>query len=191
MSSDLPTLEPTPSPPSVPVAAGKPRAGLRAAIGVVLVIGMLAGWAAMGIQKAGRQAEAVAALQAAGASVYFDYQWKDGRPVPGVSPPEARWLRRLLGDDLLDRAVAVDLRRTEDPDALAHHLLLLPYLTHINAADTPLTDTSLAIWCRLPGLTSLDLQGTRITAAGIQPLRRMPDLKQLSLARTAVAEDPE
>ena len=66
-----------------------------------------------------------------------------------------------------------------------------PYLTHINAADTPLTDASLAIWCRMPGLTSLDLQGTRITAAGIQPLRRMPYLKQLLLARTAVAEEPE
>jgi hypothetical protein len=152
---------------------------------------MLAGWAAMGVQKAGRQAEAVAALQVAGASVYFDYQWKDGQPVLGVAPPEARWLRRLLGDDLFDRAVAVDLRRTEDPDALAHHLLLLPYLTHINAADTPLTDASLTIWCRMPGLTSLDLQGTRITAAGLQPLRRMPGIKQLLLARTAVAEDPE
>jgi hypothetical protein len=156
-----------------------------------LVLGMLAGWAAMGIQKAGRQADAVAALRAAGASVYFDYQWKDGQPVSNATPPEAAWLRSLLGDDFFDRAVAVDLRQTADPDALAHHLLLLPYLTHINAADTRLTDAALAIWCRMPGLTSVDLQGTRITAAGIQPLRRMPYLKQLRLERTAVAEEPE
>jgi len=191
MSHDPPTLEATDSQPSGPALTGKPRAALRAAIGVILVIGMLAGWAAMGIQKAGRQAEAVAALQAAGTSVYFDYQWQDGQPVPNAVPPGVPWVRRLLGDDLLNRAVAVDLRGTQDPDALAHHLLLLPYLTHINAADTPLTDASLAIWRRMPGLTSLDLQGTRITAEGIQPLRRMPYLKQLLLARTAVAEEAE
>ena len=204
MSNDSPSLEssdapppapspPAPSPPaqSPPDVDGKPRAGLRAAIGVLLVLGMLAGWAAMGIQKAGRQADAVAVLRAAGASVYFDYQWKDGQPVPHGTPPEAAWLRRLLGDDFFDRAVAVDLRQTSDPDALAHHLLLLPYLTHINAADTRLTDVSLSFWRRMPGLTSIDLSGTQITAAGIQPLRRMPNLKQLRLERTVVAEEPE
>ena len=191
MSTDPPTLESTDSPPSDPSDTGKPRVGLRAAIGVILVVGMLAGWAAMGIQKARRQAEAVAALQAAGASVYFDYQWKNGQPVPDAVSPAAPWVRRVLGDDLLNRVVAVDLRGTQNPDALAHHFLLLPYVTHINAADTPLTDASLAIWRRMPGLTSLDLQGTRITAGGIQPLRRLPYLKQLLLARTAVAEEPE
>lgn len=191
MSNDLPTPETPDSTPSEEMATGKPRAGLRAAIGIVLVFGMLAGWLAMGIQKASRQADAVAALRSAGASVYFDYQWKDGQPVPNATPPEAAWLRWLLGDALLDRVVAVDLRQTADPDALAHHLLLLPYLTHINAADTRLTDVSLAVWRRLPGLTSVDLSGTQITAGGIQPLRRMPHLKQLRLERTAVSEEPE
>lgn len=191
MSNDLSTPESSEANAAEPADAGKPRAAWRAAIGVFLVLAMLAGWAAMGVQKARRQAEAVAALRAAGASVYFDYQWKKGQAVPDAVPPEAPWLRRLLGDDFFDRAIAVDLRKTTDPDALAHHLLLLPYLTEINAADTPLTDASLAVWCRMPGLTSVDLQGTQITAAGLQPLRRMPYLKQLLLARTAVAEEPE
>lgn len=191
MSNDSPALESSDAQSSEELTSGKPRAGLRAAIGILLVLGMLAGWAAMGIQKARRQADAVAALRAAGASVYFDYQWKNGQPVPNATPPEAAWLRSLLGDAFFDRAVAVDLRQASDPDALAHHFLLLPYLTHINAADTRLTDSSLAVWRRLPGLTSVDLSGTRITAGGIQPLRRMPNLKQLRLERTAVAEEPE
>lgn len=169
----------------------KPRKSLRVALGIVLILGMLAGWVAMGVQKAGRQADAVAKLRAAGASVYFDFQWKDGQFDPNAVPPEVPWVRRLLGDDFLNRVVAVDLRGTRDPDSLARLVLLLPYLTHINAADTPLTDASLSVWRQMPGLKSLDLQGTRVTAAGVLPLQRMPNLKQLQFARTAAADESE
>ena len=164
----------------------KPRIALRVVLGIVLVVGMLSGWVAMGRQKAGKQAEAIAVLQQAGARVYFDYQWNQGSPIADAVPPEAAWARRLMGDDMLNRAVAVDLRGVEQPDAVAQSLLLLPYLYHINAANTRLSDASLDVWRRMPGLKELDLQGTQVTDAGVANLASLTQLTTVSLARTPV-----
>lgn len=169
-------------------ASRKPRIAFRIALGILLVVGMLSGWVAMGRQKAGKQAEAVETLVRAGARVYFDYQWKQGSPVADAVPPEAAWARRLMGDDMLNRAVAVDLRGVEQPDTVAGSLLLLPYLHHVNAANTLLSDASLDVLRRMPGLTELDLQGTRVTDAGIANLASLTRLTTLSLARTTISD---
>jgi hypothetical protein len=170
------------------VASRKPRIAFRVVLGILLVIGMLSGWVAMGRQKAGKQAEAIETLLRAGARVYFDFQWHQGSPVADAAPPEAAWARRLVGDDMLNRAVAVDLRGVEQPDTVAESLLLLPYLYHINAANTPLSDASLDVLRRMPGLTELDLQGTRVTDAGIANLASLTRLITISLARTAISD---
>ncbi|MHB8973514.1 MAG: leucine-rich repeat domain-containing protein [Pirellulaceae bacterium] len=177
----------TPAKPN-PAAPRKPRVAFRVVLGILLVVGMLSGWAAMGRQKAGKQAEAIERLLQAGARVYFDYQWKQGSPVADAVPPEAAWVRRLLGDDMLNRAVAVDLRGVEQPDTVANSLLLLPYLYHVNAANTPLSDAALDVLRRMPGLTELDLQGTRITDASSTNLARVTQLTTLSLARTTISD---
>ncbi len=166
----------------------RPRVSLRVLVGAALVIGMAAGYIAMGRQKALRQAEAIEVVRQAGGRVYLDYQWRDGQPVPEAPPPYAAWLRRLVGDTMLNHAVAVDLRGAQLSVAVARSLLLLPYLHHINAADTVVADDTLALWCRMPGLKSLDLQGTPITDAGMEHLGRLPQLTTLSLARTAVSD---
>ena len=114
----------------------RPRVFARVFVGIVLVIGMAAGYIAMGRQKTAKQAEAIDALVQAGGRVYFDYQWHAGEPVPDAVPPQAAWVGLLVGDAKLNRAVAVDLRGVEQPDALARPLLILPYLRHIHAADT-------------------------------------------------------
>ncbi|MHB0955111.1 MAG: leucine-rich repeat domain-containing protein [Pirellulaceae bacterium] len=172
-----------------PPESRRPRIMLRVVLGVLLVVGMLSGWVAMGRQKAGKQAEAIETLVQAGARVYFDYQWKQGAPVADAVPPEARWVRRLMGDAMLDRAVAVDLRSVEQPDVIAQSLLLLPYLYHINAANTPLSDASLDVWRRLPGLTELDLQNTQVTDTGVADLVNLTQLTTLSLARTRITDE--
>lgn len=167
----------------------QPRVVLRALVGVALVIGMAAGYVAMGRQKAVRQAEAIDVVVQAGGRVYLDYQWQAGEPVPDAQPPQAAWIRRLIGNTLLDRAVAVDLRGVEQPDDMARSLLLLPYVCHIRADDTTLSDTSLSLWRGKLGLTGLDLQGTRVTDTGVESLSRLTQLTTLSLARTAVSDE--
>ena len=166
----------------------RPRILVRAFVGVVLVICMAVGYIAMGRQKAAKQAEAIDAVVQAGGRVYLDYQWHSGEPTTNAKAPQAGWVRRLVGDVMLDRAVAVDLRGVEQPDAVAKSLLLLPYLRHINAGNTALSDASLSVWRRMPGLTGLDLQGTRITDAGVENLAYLAQLTTLSLARTAISD---
>jgi len=161
---------------------------VRVIVGIVLVVGMAAGYIVMSRQKAAKQAEAIHAVVQAGGRVYLDYQWKDGQPVPDAKPLQAKWLRQLVGDTMLNRAVAVDLRGIEQPDAVARCLPLLPDLRHIIAADTPISDESLVTWRRMPGLTGLDLQGTQITDAGVEHLAHLLQLTTLSLARTAVSD---
>jgi hypothetical protein len=166
----------------------RPRVFVRAFVGVVLVACMAVGYIAMGRQKAAKQAEAIEAVVQAGGRVYLDYQWHAGEPTVNAKPPQAAWVRRLVGDAMLARAVAVDLRGVEQPDAVVQSLRLLPYLRHIDAGNTALSDASLSVWRRMSGLTGLDLQGTRITDAGVESLARLAQLTTLSLARTAISD---
>lgn len=160
----------------------------RTSVGVLLAVCIAAGYLAMGRQKALRQAEAIDVVVQAGGQVYLDYQWQGGKPVPDAEPPQAAWVRALVGDTMLNRAVAVDLRGVQRPDDIAPSLLLLPYLLHIRADDTRLSDASLAVWRQKAGLKSLELPGTQVTDAGVESLGRLTQLSFLSLARTAVSD---
>ncbi len=166
----------------------KPRVALRVIVGVLLVAGMLGGWAVMGMQKARKQVEAIQAVTAAGGVVYLDYQWKNGQPLANGRPRQAAWLRSLLGPENLDRAVAVDLRSAQHPADLVSWLPLMPHLVDLNARGTPLADVALAKICSLVALTSLDLAGTAVTDDGIRQLRRLTQLTSLTLASTEVTD---
>jgi len=160
----------------------------RKSVGVLLVICIAAGYLAMGRQKAVRQAEAMQAVADAGGHVYLDYQWDNGQIVPDAKRPEARWLRALVGETMLNRAVAVDLRGIERPDELAQTLRLLPYLHTIRADDSAVTDASLLVWCTMPGLTNLNLAGTSITDTGVVNLASLTQLTRLDVSRTAISD---
>ena len=162
---------------------------LRVLLGLLLVGGMIVGWGAMGRQKALKQAESMRALEQAGARLYLDYQWSHGQAIPDGKPAQFAWLRRLVGPEMLDRVVAVDLRGVEHPDDVEPWLLLLPYLTDLNARDTSLTDQTLMTVGRLPSLKHVDLAGTQVSDAGIARLGNLRQLTSLSLARTAVSDD--
>ncbi len=173
-----------------PVASGKParRVLLRVALGLLLGCGMCYGWLAMSRQKARKQAEAVEALRQAGANVYLDYQWSHGHPVSDAQPPQAAWLQRLVGADMLDRAVAVDLRQAQHPDLVVRWLRLLPYLTDLNAGNPSLTDQAVETLQRLASLSHLDLSHSQVTDQGVARLVQLPQLVSLSLAGTHISD---
>ncbi len=150
--------------------------------------GMFYGWSAMSRQRARKQAEAIEALRQAGGRVYLDYQWRDGQLMVDARPPQAAWLRRLMGPEMLDRAVAVDLRGIERPDDLLRSLLLLPYLADLNASDTSISDVSLETIQRLTGLARLDLSGTAVSDKGLGRLERLPRLTSLKLSKTGLTD---
>jgi hypothetical protein len=179
-----------PPPPSPHTAPRGPTGRLRrVVVPLGIVAGMLAGWSAMGWQKARKQAEAKEAIVQSGGQCYLNYQWDlaNHRALDQPTPP-APWLRALLGNLLFDTVVAVDLRSTQQPDSITPWLPLLPQLRYFNAADTPLADAALAPLGRTTGLRHLDIQGTPVTDAGLQHLAQLHQLQFLSLARTAVTD---
>jgi hypothetical protein len=181
-----------PGPPQGPVVGSsslpRRRVALRAAVGILLLSGMILGWTAMGRQKARKQAEAIQAVEAVGGHVYLDYQWQDGQAQVDGKPQQATWLRRLVGPESLDRAVAVDLRSIEQPGEIARSLLLLPHLEELNASGTPFDDAALETACRLIRLRRLDLSQTVISDKGVARLSRLGGLVYLSLASTDVSD---
>jgi len=163
------------------------RPAVRVAIGVLLVAGMIYGWTAMGRQKSRKQAEAVNAVIAAGGSVYFDYQWKDGKLLEGGQPQQAAWLRRLVGPEFFDRAVAIDLREVE-PGDLLRSLRLMPYVVDLNVGGAVLEEGDLEAIGRCKGLERLDLSRSSISDQGVVRLDRLTNLVSLSLATTEVSD---
>lgn len=164
------------------------RVMIRVLFGVSLVVGMASGWVVMARQKADRQAEARDAIRQAGGVVYFDYQWRDGKPLPEAAPPGARWVRGLVGDDFLDRITAVDLTGVAHPDEMIRQLLLLPYLHTVRAGGSALSDRSLEVLGRLRGLRDLDLSGTAVTDADVSQLGNLKRLQRLDVTGTALSD---
>ncbi len=175
---------------SVDAPADKParRIAPRIIFGVALAIGMASGWFVMSRQKANRQLQAVTRLRQLGCQVYLNYQWDDQHAIRNGRPPEAAWLRRLVGDAMLDRAVAVKFESTDDPSAAIAELTGLPYLEYLDASDTPISDDDLIRIGRLHTIRHLDLGGTRITDAGLTSLAGLWQMESISLADTKVSD---
>jgi hypothetical protein len=169
-----------------PSSPRRPRIAWRVAIGVLLVLGMAGGYWSMGRQKARKQHEAIQRLSELGGRVYLEYEWNGVEPVEGGEPPEARWVRRLLGDAMFDRAVAVDLRDVRDPEAAVAQLKWLPYIQHLDGRNHQWSTAQVARIGRLRSLVSLDLSGTGLSDEGVRQLRNLGQLQTLRLAENPI-----
>src|SRR4051794_11469484 len=87
------------------------RFGVRLLLGLVLVLGCLFGWLA---RKAGTQRRAVAQLKDLGGSIVYDFQGIPGVPSDKMEPRGPRWLRKLIGDELFQEVVQVNLTGLTD-----------------------------------------------------------------------------
>jgi hypothetical protein len=70
------------------------RFSVRGMIVLVLVIGGWFGWI---VRSARMQLEAVAVVAKAGGEVHFDWEWEDGRTLPGGKPRAPKWLVNVFG----------------------------------------------------------------------------------------------
>jgi hypothetical protein len=173
------TEQPPPLPP--------PRKSLRAAIGVLLVVGMATGYWAMCRQQVQKQSKAVESIQRSGGRVYLEYQWRDGAPDPQPTPPRETLARRLLGSDWLDRVVAVDLTTVVEMDQAIGALRWLPHLEFLNARGSSLSDESVKSLGRITSLRSLVLAQTEITDSSVDTLVHLRLLKHLDVQGTRIS----
>jgi hypothetical protein len=98
--------------------------------------------------RAVRQRDAVAALRALQCDVFYDYEppapwmgahwgpWPDAHWKKRGTPKGPKWLRSLVGDDFLDRAVMVRLVASQVDDAIPY-LERLPHLKEVYVFGGP------------------------------------------------------
>ena len=82
------------------------RVSLRVFMALVVLLGVVLGWV---VHRAQLQREAVVAIERAGGLVCYDWQWKDGRDIPGGKPWVPRWLVDRIGVDYFGSITLVQL----------------------------------------------------------------------------------
>ena len=95
------------------------RFSLRAFLGGVTLFCILLAWQ---LHRAKQQKEAVAAIQAAGGWVHYDYQRPDslsGTIDPQARPWEPKWLLTLVGIDFFHDVVEVNMVYNDERAAAA------------------------------------------------------------------------
>jgi len=201
--------------PTPPVA--KPRRwyqfSLRTLVVVVVIVSMALGLFAARLQRARRQAEAVAVLQKHG-YVMYDYAYskvKGQRQYdPNAESVVPRWLVNLLREDFFHDvfvvATVVDDQSSDSHDRICKAVKQLHRLKELHIGADPgiefnldrlaigrdLEEFSLAGQCRvdslgpvrkLPKLKTLSLSEVTLTKEGLESISRMPQLSELSLKK--------
>ena len=160
------------------------RLSVRALIVLVLAVGAGLGWVRRILPQARHQQKAVKALQAAGADVWYDWEWRGDKPVRGRRPAWREWLMAQLGEDFFARAIAVDLELSSN-DAM-RYLGRLEYLEVLFARGVAFANGGLPNLKGLASLRSLDLSETDTTGDGLSKLQDLRMLESLKLCRTPI-----
>jgi internalin A len=179
-------LPPMPTPPVTRRWRRFLRFSVRAMIVVVLVIGAWMGWI---VRQAHVQRDAVAVIRRAGCSVMYNWEWSDGRSIPGGKPQAPRWLVELVGVDYFGHVTVVGCSTSPSAsDATLADIGRLTRLQLLYANSPSLGDAGLAHLKGLKKLTRLDLFGTRVTDAGLPHLTGLRKLSILGLGGTQVSD---
>jgi hypothetical protein len=164
-----------------------PRAQIRVKT-VVVGIALLALCLSHFIGGVRRQHEAVVVIRGAGGTVWYDWQWRDGKPYPSGKP---RWAARFMkpeGDDYFSGVVKVSVG-TIASGSLLERVAQFRGLEELSAAGSPaVTDVGLAEIASLKGLRSLSIHSMPITDAGLIHLRGLVRLRQLYIDSTRVTD---
>ncbi len=137
----------------------------------------------------GPQRDAVAAIQKAGGSVAYDWEWANGRPAPpGAQPPWRSWVVKTFGPDAFGRVVAVNSIGGDADDALMTHIGCLHHLEWLYLNGRILTSTGFAQLENLTALETLVLPNHRFSDDDLAHLAGMTKLKQLALVGPQITD---
>jgi hypothetical protein len=175
------------------------RFSLRAFLGGVTLICILLAWQ---LHRAKQQKDAVAAIQAAGGWVHYDYQRPDSLSTnvdPLAEPWEPKWLLTLVGIDFFHDVVEVNMvyneygagrvENNQPPVNIASQLAHFPRLRWLLVSGPFIDDEGMAAVGRLARLEAFyQWNGEHITDAGVAHLRDMPRLKYIHLGMSQVGD---
>jgi internalin A len=191
-----------PRPPATKPPKRRKQFGLslRVLMVLVLLLGGGMGWYAY---RARVQREAVAAIEAAGGKVYYDWEWNGDQPAPPTAKPMwPKWLVDRVGPDYLGNVIAVCFDPSDSSkanDDVMGPISRLAYLQHLdfdytvistfNGERSRVTNAGLAQLKGLSRLKKLYLGGTEVTGAGLPHLIGMTSLKSLGLYGISLSDD--
>jgi Leucine-rich repeat (LRR) protein len=163
------------------------RFSVRGLILTVTVLGAGLGWI---VRQAHIQRDAVAAIQEAGGSVTYDWEFDNGKYLPGGKPWAPSWLVDLIGVDFFDRVTLVNLSQApRPPDSVLAEVGRLNQLEILElAGNASVTDAGLVHLKGLTNLSGLGLNNTQITDAGLVHMKGLTKLSYLGLNGTQVTD---
>jgi hypothetical protein len=174
---------------------------LRTLLVATVVIGLGLGWFVSRLEKARRQADAVAGLRRAGANVVYEHELGEGRRETNadgswnpdwreeIEPPGPRWLREWLGVDFFARVVGVEISSSkgEYDRSMAALLRMIEPKRGIEPAPTAADTQMMSGYLRdLPEVTELTIgpfapADDTITAETMANIASLPQLRQLNI----------
>ena len=160
------------------------RFSLRSLMVFVLLTGGTLGWI---VYRARVQRDAVAAIEEAGGSVWYQWQWRNGKPILNGRPPWPAWMVNLVGVDYFGGVVRVSLAQAGG-DAELVSAAKLGTLRDLILDGSRVTDLGLARLRSLTQLQELSLMETSVTDAGLSHLVGLTNLKTLYLGNTGIGD---
>jgi hypothetical protein len=160
---------------------------LRGLIVLVIVVGAGLGWI---VRQAHVQRGAVATIEEAGGSVRYDWEWSNGKSLPGGKPWAPRWLVNLIGVDYFGHVTAVVSHHMSaaTSDAVTVQVGRLTRVQSLNLHDSSISDSALRHLRALTNLTVLLLYRTQVSDAGLVHLKELTNLSYLQLDGTQVTD---
>ena len=84
---------------------------LRGMIVLVIVVGVFLGWMVRVVRTTHAQRDAVTAIKRVQGQVSYDWEWSNGKPIPGGKPFTPKWLVDFIGDDYFGHVTEVSYRQ--------------------------------------------------------------------------------
>ena len=119
----------------------------------------------------------------------YDWEWKNGSPVPHGRPTAPGWMVNRIGIDCFSDVVAVDLGSSKSADAAIAHVGRLSQLEHLSLLLSDVTEAGLAHLKSPKNLKYLGLGYTWVGDAGLARLRVLTNLEQLDLSGCDLTDD--
>ena len=129
------------------------------------------------VRQAHVQRDAVAAIRNAGGVVSYDWEWNNGKSVPGGKPWAPKWLVGLIGVDYFAHVTSVWLEPAPTDGAIVE-VGRLTQLERLQLVGSFHSDGGLAHLKGLRNLSVLNVVNTNVSDAGRDRLKRAsPNLR--------------
>ncbi len=145
-------------------------------------------WLGWIVHQAHVQRDAVVAIERAGGSVVYDWEWSNGKPIPGAKSPAPGWLIDLIGGDNFGHVTRLILTTPSATDATLADVGRLTRLQELYVSSPSVSDAGLEHLTGLTNLSVIWLYRTQVTDAGLAHLKGLTHLSYLRLHGTRVTD---